>query len=93
MQLYCLRYLNSPYRSYWRSLGLCYANPLMSQLAKALTTIALEGSRVVLCTAEWGSTEKHGYPRHLLDRLTVDRTELPNCGYMFMKTVRDYACS
>ena len=50
MQLYCSRYLNNAYRFYWRSMGLCYANPPFSQLAKVLTKIALIGARVVLCT-------------------------------------------
>ena len=50
MRLYCLRYLNNAYRFYWRSMGLCYANPPFSQLAKVLTKIALKGVRVVLCT-------------------------------------------
>ena len=27
MQLYCSRYLKNAYRFYWRSMGLCYANP------------------------------------------------------------------
>ena len=31
-------------------MGLCYANPPFSQLAKVLTKIALKGARVVLCT-------------------------------------------
>ena len=43
MQLYCSRYLNYAYHLYWRSMGLCYANPPFSQLAKVLTKIALEG--------------------------------------------------
>ena len=44
MQIYCLRYLNNAYGFYWRSMGLCYANPPFSQLAKVLTKIALEGA-------------------------------------------------
>ena len=50
MQLYCSRYLNNAYCFYWRSMGLCYASPQFSQLAKVLTKIALKGTRVVLCT-------------------------------------------
>ena len=34
-------------------MGLCYANPPFSQLAKVITKIALEGARVVLCTPDW----------------------------------------
>ena len=78
MQLYCSRYLNNAYRFYWRSMGLCYANPRFSELAKVLTKIALEGARVVLCSTDWGSTGEHAYWRRLLDRMTGGRTELPN---------------
>ena len=48
MQLYNSRYLKNAFRFYWRSMGLCYANPPFSQLAKVLTKIALKGARVVL---------------------------------------------
>ena len=78
MQLYCSRYLNNAYRFYWKSMRLSYANPPFSQLANVLTNIALEEARVVLCTPGWGTTGKHGYWRRLLDRVTVERTELPN---------------
>ena len=50
MQLYCLRYLNNAYRFYWRSMGLCHANPPFPQLAKVLIKIALKGARVVIIT-------------------------------------------
>ena len=56
MQLYCSRNLNNAYRFYWKSTGLCCANPTFSQLAKVITEIALEGARVVLCTPNWGTT-------------------------------------
>ena len=78
IQLYCSRYLNNAYRFYWRSMGMCYANPPFSQRAKVLTKIALEEARVVLCTPDWGTTGGHAYWRRLLDRMTVGRTELPN---------------
>ena len=78
MQLYCSRYLNNAYRFFWRSMGLCYAKPPFSQLAKVLTQIALEGARVVLCTPTWGTTGKHAYCRRLLEGMTVGRTEIPN---------------
>ena len=78
MQLYCSRYLNNAYCFYWRSRGLCSANPPFPQRAKVLTKIALEGARVVLCTPDWGTIGEHAYWRRLLDRMTVGRTELPN---------------
>ena len=78
MQLYCSRNLNNAYCFYWKSMGLCYANPPFSQLAKVITKIALEGARVVLCTPDRGTTGEHAYWRRSLDRMTVGRTELPN---------------
>ena len=48
MQLYCSRYLKNTYRFYWRSVGLCYANPPFTQLANVLTKIVLDGARVIL---------------------------------------------
>ena len=42
MQLYYSRYLNNAYRFFWRSMGLCYANPPFSQLAKVLTNTPLK---------------------------------------------------
>ena len=51
-------------------MGLCYANPSFSQLAKVLTKIALEGARVILCTPDWGTTGEHAYWGRLLDRMS-----------------------
>ena len=78
MQLYCSWYLNNAYRFYWRSMGLCYANPPFSQLPNVLTEIALEGARVILCTPDWGTTGEHAHWRRLLDCMTVGGTEPPN---------------
>ena len=59
-------------------MGLCYAIPPFSGLAKVLTKIALEGARVILCTPDWDTTGKHAYCWRLVDRMIVGRTELPN---------------
>ena len=48
MQLYGSRYLNNTYCFYSRAMVVCWANPLLSQLAQALSKIALEGARVML---------------------------------------------
>ena len=78
MHLHCSRYLNTPYRFYWRSTRLCYANPPFSQLAKALTKIALEGATVVMCTPELGSNHENAYWRPSLNCMTVGRNEIPD---------------
>ena len=75
MQLYASRYLKNTYCFYWRSMELCYANPPFFQLSRVLTKIALEGARVVLCTADCGTTGEHTYSTRLLDGMTVGTAE------------------
>ena len=50
MQLYCSKQLNNAFRFFWKAMGLAYANPPFSLLAKVPTKIAHEGGRVVMCT-------------------------------------------
>ena len=54
MQLYCSKHLKNPFCFFWKAMGLAYANPPFSLLAKVLTKIAYEGGRVVMCTPDWG---------------------------------------
>ena len=56
MQLYCSRYLNNAYRFYSKSVGLCYANPPFSQLAKVLTKSPLK-------EREWSCVPRTGVPQ------------------------------
>ena len=42
MQLYCSKHLNNAFRFFWKAMGLAYANPPFSLLAKVLTQIAYE---------------------------------------------------
>ena len=78
MQLYCSKHLNNAYRFFWKAMGLAYANPPFSLLAKVLTKIAYEGGRVVMCTPDWGCSGEHAYWRCMLDRMTVGRVQLPD---------------
>ena len=48
-------------------MGLAYATPPFSLLAKVLTKIAYEGGKVVMCTPDWGYLSGHAYWRRLLD--------------------------
>ena len=59
-------------------MGLAYANPPFSMLAKVLTQNAYEGGRVVMCTPDWGCSGEHTYWRRMLDRMTVGRVQLPD---------------
>ena len=78
MQLYCSKQMNNAFRFFWKAMGLAYANPPFSLLAKVLTKIAYEGGRVVMCTPDWGCSGEHAYWRRMLDRMTVGRVQLPD---------------
>ena len=78
MQLYCSKQMNNALRFFWKAMGLAYANPPFSLLAKVLTKIAYEGGRVVMCTPDWGCSGEHAYWRRMLDRMTVGRVQLPD---------------
>ena len=78
MQLYCSKQLNNAFRFFWKAMGLAYANPPFSLLAKVLTKIAYEGGRVVMCTPDWGCSGEHAYWRRMLDQMTVGRVQLPD---------------
>ena len=67
MQLYCSKHLSNAFRFFSKAMGLAYANPLLSLLAKVLTKIAYEGERVVMCTPDLGCTGEHAYWRRMLD--------------------------
>ena len=54
MQFYCSKHLNNAFRFFLKAMGLAYANPPFSLLAKVLTKIAYEGGRVVMCTPDRG---------------------------------------
>ena len=61
MQLYCSKHLNNAFRFFWKAIGLAYANPPCSLLAKVLTKIAYEGGKLVMCTPDWGCSGEHAY--------------------------------
>ena len=54
MQLFCSKYMNNAFRFCWKAMGLAYANPFFSLLAKVLTKMAYEVGRVVMCTHDRG---------------------------------------
>ena len=78
MQLYCSKHLNNAFRFFWEAMGLAYANPPFSLLAKVLTKIAYEGGRDVMCTPDWGCSGEPAYWRRMLDRMTVGKAQLPD---------------
>ena len=75
---YCSKGKNCCYKFYWPSFGTTYENPRFSKLGKVLTTMALERSRMVLCSPDWGSHGGNEYWRTLLNKLTLTSIELPD---------------
>ena len=69
---------NCSYKFYWPSFGMAYGNPRFSELGKVLTKVALERSRMLLCSPigePMGATST-GEP--LLDKLTISSVRLPD---------------
>ena len=78
LDLYCSRGKKCCYKLYWPSFGMDYGNPRFSDLGKVLTKVALERSRMVLCSPDWGAHGGNEYWRTLLDRLTIGSVRLPD---------------
>ena len=78
LDLYCSKGKNCCYKFYWPSFGMGYGNPRFSELGKVLTKVALEGSRMVLCSADWGAHGGNEYWRTLLNKLTLSSIQLPD---------------
>ena len=76
LDLYCSRGKNCGYKFYWPSFGMAYGNPRFSELVKVLTKVALERSRMVLCSPDWGARGGNEYWRTLLDSLTIRSVRL-----------------
>ena len=52
--------------------------PASAGLGKVLTKVALERSRIVLCSPDWGAHGGNEYWRALLDKLTLTSIQLPD---------------
>ena len=57
---------------------MAYGNPRFSELGKVLTKVALERSRMVLCSPDSGAHGGNEYWRTLLDKLTLTFIQLPD---------------
>ena len=57
---------------------MAYGDPRFGELGKVLTKVALERSRMVLCSPDWGAHWGNEYWRTLLDRLTISSFRLPD---------------
>ena len=52
---YCIKGQHSSCKFSWPTLGMAYGNPRLSALGKIMTKVALERSRMVLCSPDWGA--------------------------------------
>ena len=77
LDLYSSKGENCGYKFYWPSFGMAYGNPRFSELGKVLTKVALERSRIVLCSPDWGAHGGNEYWRTLLEKLTLASIQLP----------------
>ena len=78
LDLYWSEGKNCSYKFYWLSFGMAPGNPRFSELRRVLTKLALEHSRMVLCSPYWGAHGGNEYWRTLLDRLTISSGPLPD---------------
>ena len=78
LDLYCSKGKNCCYRFYWPSFGMAYGNPRFGELGKVLTKVALERSRMVLCSPDSGAHAGNEYWRTPLDKLTLTSIHLPD---------------
>ena len=78
LDLYCSKGKNGCHKFYRPCFGMAYGNPRFSELGKVLTKVALERSRMVLCSPNRGAHGGNKYWRTLLDRLTIGSVRLPD---------------
>ena len=57
---------------------MAYENPTFSELGNVLTKVALERSRMVLCSPDWGAHGGNEYWRTLLEKLTLTSIQRPD---------------
>ena len=77
LDLYCGKGKKCCYKFYWASFGTAYGNPRFSELGKVLTKVALERSRMVLCSPDRGAHGGNEYWCTVLDKLTLTSIQLP----------------
>ena len=78
LDLYCSKGKNCCYKFYWFCFRMAYGNPGFSELGTVLTKVALERSRMVLWSPDWGAHGGNEYWRTLLDKLTLTSIQVPD---------------
>ena len=78
LDLYCSKGKDCCYKCYWPPFEMAYRNPRFSELGRVLTKVALERSRMVPCSPDWGAHGAKKNWRTLLDTLTLTSVQLPD---------------
>ena len=76
LDLDCSKGQTCCYKFYSPSFRMAYGNSRLEELGKILTKVALERSRMVLCSPDWGAHGGNEYWRTLLKKLTLTSIEL-----------------
>ena len=76
LDLFCSKGKKCCYKFYLPSFGMAYGNPRFSELGKVLTKVALERSRMALCSPDWGAHRGNEYSRTLSIRAHLDQVPL-----------------
>ena len=76
LDLHCSKGKHCCPQSYWPTFEMAYQNPRFSELGMVWTKVALEPSRVVLCSPDSGAHGGNEYWRTLLDKLTLTSVQL-----------------
>ena len=78
LDLYCSKGQNGSHNVYWPSVRMAHGNPRFSELQKVLTKVALEPSRRLLCSPDWGAHGRNEYWLTAFERLTLTSSLLPD---------------
>ena len=78
LDFYCSKGQNCCYNFSWPSFGMAYGNSRFGELGKVLTKVALERSRMVLCSPDWGAHGGNEYWCTPLETLTLTSIQLPD---------------
>ena len=77
LDLYCSKGKKCCCKIYWPSFRIAYGNRKFSELGNVLTKVVLEGSRMVLCSPDWGANGGNEYWSTLLNKVTLTSIHLP----------------
>ena len=78
LDLYCSKRQNCCYKFYSPSFPMAYRNARFTELRRVFIKVALDCSRMVLCSPDLGAHWGNEYWRTLLEKLTLTSIQLPD---------------